>query len=178
MPSPELNRRLARVRLAIFDVDGVLTDGTLGPAQEPGRRWSVHDGFGFVLARRSGLRFALCSGHDHPEIRSRAERLGLDTLLLGCMEKGGAIAGLMAERNLERGEAIFVGDDLFDLAGMTAAGLGAAPADARPQVRAAADWPLVTAGGRGAAREVIDGLLLARGEWDDAVRGYLEESGG
>ncbi len=178
MLSPDLAARLAQVKLAIFDVDGVLTDGTLGHHSAPGRRWNVHDGFGFVLARSSGLQIALCSGHDHQEIRRRAERLQLDTLILGCMEKGKAVKALMAERGLAPGQGLFTGDDLFDIPGMRAAGLGAAPSDAMPEVRAAADWCLEARSGSGVAREVIDGLLRARGEWDAIASHYLERQDG
>jgi YrbI family 3-deoxy-D-manno-octulosonate 8-phosphate phosphatase len=182
MPSPEsrlseaLQRRLAAVRLIVFDVDGVLTDGGLGGDGPRSRRWNVKDGFGFYLARQAGLALALCSGYDHPEIRERAEILRLRSLKLGRLDKGAAIRELMEEHRLRPGELIFVGDDLFDLPGMRAAGLGAVPADAAPELKAQADWVLEASGGHGAAREVIDAVLRARGDWERVVGPFLEAS--
>lgn len=177
MPYPDppagLGAKLAAVKLVVFDVDGVLTDGTLGGGESRSRRWNVKDGFGIFLTRRSGLRLAFCSGNDHPEIRDRAERLGIDALRLGRLDKGEAVEELLEEFMAQPGEALFVGDDLFDLPGMAAAGLGAAPADAVEEVLAHADWPLTSLGGQGAAREVIEGVLKARGEWEAVVAPFL-----
>jgi 3-deoxy-D-manno-octulosonate 8-phosphate phosphatase (KDO 8-P phosphatase) len=154
MPSSDLAARLA----------GVLTDGTITVSGE--RRWSVTDGFGFLLARRGGLKTALCSGRNDPEIEARAERLRIDALRLGRMDKGAGVAELAAELGVTTAEALFVGDDLFDLPGLDAAGVAAVPADARPELRRRADWVLSAPGGRGAAREVIEAVLRARGDWE------------
>lgn len=169
-----LRDRLSALRLIVFDVDGVLTDGSLGGGEPRSRRWNVKDGFGVYLARSSTVKIALCSGNDHPEIRERAERLRIDALRLGRIDKAAAVRELLEELGIARGEALFVGDDLFDLPGMAAAGLGAAPADAAAEVRERADWRLASAGGRGAGREVIEAVLRARGEWDGAVAPFLE----
>jgi len=174
MLSPELEARLSRVRLVIFDVDGVLTDGSLRtPHRGGGRIFNVHDGFGFYLARRAGLKLAICSGKDEEEIRDRAEALQVPTLRLGRLDKDLAVREILGELGIARGEALFVGDDLFDLPGMEEAGLSAAPADARPEVRGYADWVLSLPGGRGAAREAIEGVLKSRGLWDDLVSPFL-----
>ncbi len=173
MPSPELVGRLSRLRLVVFDVDGVLTDGTLVGAEQGGRRWDVRDGFGLWLAGQSGLALALCSGKDHPEIRARAEQLGIRHLRLGRRDKAAAVREILAETGVEPEDALFVGDDLFDLPAMAAVGLSATPADARPELRARADWRLEAAGGRGAAREIVEGILSARGEWEALIAPYL-----
>ncbi len=177
MPYPEptaaLKSRLARLRLLIFDVDGVLTDGTLGGGEPRSRRWNVKDGFGIYLALHSSLAVALCSGNDHAEIRERADRLRIQHLRLGRLDKGVAVRELLAETGCARGEALFVGDDLFDLPGMAAAGLGACPADAATELFARCDWVLASHGGHGAAREVIEGVLRARGDWEPLVAPFL-----
>jgi 3-deoxy-D-manno-octulosonate 8-phosphate phosphatase (KDO 8-P phosphatase) len=173
-----LRERLARVRLLILDVDGVLTDGSLGGGEPRSRRWNVKDGFGVYLARRSGLELALCSGNDHAEIRERAERLGIAHLSLGRIDKGEAVRELLAVVGVAAGEALFVGDDLFDLPGMRAAGFGACPADAAAELLDRCDWVLGARGGQGAVREAIEGLLRARGEWDALVAPFLEGDGG
>jgi 3-deoxy-D-manno-octulosonate 8-phosphate phosphatase (KDO 8-P phosphatase) len=172
-PPAELLARLAGVSLLILDVDGVLTDGSLGGGDAPSRRWDVKDGFGIFLARHSGLSLALCSGNDHRDIRERAERLRIPHLRLGRLDKGVAVGELLAELGLEHGQALFVGDDLFDLPGMAAAGLSAAPADAVSEVLERVDWRLDRPGGGGAVRQVIEGLLKARGEWEQVVDPFL-----
>ncbi len=173
-PPATLLARLAHVSLLVLDVDGVLTDGSLGGGEAHSRRWNVKDGFGIFLARRSGLRLALCSGNDHPDIRERAERLNIPHLRLGRIDKGEAVRELLAELGLDRGQALFVGDDLFDLPGMRAAGLAAAPADAVAEILERVDWRLSRPGGGGAVREVIEGLLKARDEWDELVAPFLD----
>lgn len=175
MLSPEMQGRLSRVRLMIFDVDGVLTDGTVRTSHRGGGRvFHVHDGFGFYLARKAGLMTAICSGKDEDEIRDRAEALRVSTLRLGRLDKDVAVREILDELDVKQGEALFVGDDLFDLPGMEEAGFSAAPADARDEVREYADWVLSLPGGRGAVREAIEGVLKARGLWDDLVAPYLK----
>lgn len=177
MPFPDppaaLLPRLARLRLLIFDVDGVLTDGTLGGGEPRSRRWHVKDGFGIYLAHRGSLGIALCSGNDHAEIRERAERLRIQHLRLGRLDKGDAVRELLAETACARGEAIFIGDDLFDLPGMAAAGLGACPSDAAGELLERCPWRLASRGGHGVARELIEGVLRARGEWAGLVAPFL-----
>jgi len=175
MLSPDLQNRLAKIRLMIFDVDGVLTDGSLRTSsQGGGRAFHVHDGFGFRLARRAGLRLAICSGKDEEEIRARAQALGVPTLRLGRLDKGAAVLEILQELDVDPDEALFVGDDLFDLPAMAVTGVSAAPSDARPEVRDRADWPLTLPGGRGAVREAIDGVLKARGLWKGSVAPFME----
>ena len=174
MHSPDLDTRLAGIRLMIFDVDGVLTNGTVRtPHRGGGRVFHVHDGFGFYLARKAGLMLAICSGKDEDEIRDRAEALRVPTLRLGRLDKDVAVREILEELNVAADEAMFVGDDLFDLPGMAETGFAAAPADARPEVRDYVDWVLSLPGGHGAVREAIEGVLKARGLWDDLVAPFL-----
>jgi 3-deoxy-D-manno-octulosonate 8-phosphate phosphatase (KDO 8-P phosphatase) len=174
MPWSDLTNALAKIRLIVFDVDGVLTDGSLSmPHQGGGRRFDVKDGFGFYLARQAGLRLALCSGKDEPELRARAEALKVDLYRLGRLDKAEALAEILKEAGLSPEEAAFVGDDLFDLPAMAAAGLALAPADARPEVRAFAHHVLDSPGGRGAGREVIEAVLKARGDWQRVTEPFL-----
>lgn len=176
MPWNDLAARLEKIRILIFDVDGVLTDGGLTrPHQGGGRSFNVHDGFGFYLARGAGLKLALCSGKDEPELRERAKALKVDLLRLGRLDKDVAVREILDEAGLEPAEALFVGDDLFDLPAMAIVGLSLAPADARPEVRDYADGLLEAPGGRGAAREAIEVVLKARGLWDEAVAPFMRK---
>ena len=177
LTAAEAAARAARIALVLCDNDGVLTDGSLGGGEPRSRRWNVKDGFGVYLARRGGLALALCSGNDHPEIRERAERLGVTQLRLGRIDKGAAVRELLDALDVAQGEALFVGDDLFDLPGMRAAGLGACPADAATELHARCDWVLSARGGHGAVREAIEGILRARGEWDALVAPFIEGRG-
>jgi len=161
-----LEARFARVRLLLLDVDGVLTDGGLwylaeGPAAV---RFHVRDGYGLVLARRAGLLVGLVSGRDLPQVRRRAEELGLDEIHLGVREKGPVVEEILARRGLVPEDACFVGDDLLDLPALARVGLPVAVADAAPQVREAAAWVTTLPGGHGAVREVVDRLLASREE--------------
>jgi len=174
MPSPELRARLSAVCLVIFDVDGVLTDGSLQGGDQGGRRWSVADGFASTLARQAGLGLALCSGRDHPEIRDRAAALHIGLMRLGRLDKAAAVREILAEAGVPPGAALFVGDDLMDWPAMARVGLAAVPADARPELRERADWVLAAPGGRGAAREVIEAVLKAKGLWAQVTRPFLE----
>ncbi len=176
MHFPSLDARLSRIRLMIFDVDGVLTDGSLRtPHRGGGRVFNVHDGFGFYLARQAGLQLAICSGKDEDEIRDRAEALRVPTLRLGRLDKDVAVREILEELDIASDEAMFVGDDLFDLPGMAETGFAVAPADARPEVCDYADWVLSLPGGRGAVREAIEGVLKARGQWDELVAPFMRE---
>ncbi|MDP6418093.1 MAG: HAD hydrolase family protein [Candidatus Krumholzibacteria bacterium] len=176
MPSPELLSSLRRIRLFIFDVDGVLTDGSLSsPHLGGGRKFHVHDGFGFYLSRQAGLSLALCSGKDEQELRDRAEALKVDCIRLGRLDKGQAVREILEEMKVSPEEAIFVGDDLFDLPGMREVGLSAAPANARPELLDFVDWKLDCSGGRGAAREVIEAVLKAQDLWDGVCAPFLGE---
>ncbi len=162
-----LDARRARIRLLLLDVDGVLTDGGLWypPAGPPTVRFHVRDGYGLVLARRAGLLVGIVSGRDLPQVRRRADELGLDEIHLGIRDKGPVVEEILARRGLPPEEACFVGDDLLDLPALARVGLPVAVADAAPEVRSAAAWVTSLPGGHGAVREVVDRLLAARNGW-------------
>jgi len=159
-----LDARFSRVRLLLLDVDGVLTDGGLWYMADgaPAVRFHVRDGYGLVLARRAGLLVGIVSGRDLPQVRRRAEELGLDEVHLGIREKGPVVEEILARRGLAPEEACFVGDDLLDLPALARVGLPVAVADAAPEVREAAAWVTSLPGGHGAVREVVDRLLASR----------------
>jgi 3-deoxy-D-manno-octulosonate 8-phosphate phosphatase (KDO 8-P phosphatase) len=160
-----LARRLAAIRLLCFDVDGTLTDGGLwiGPAGEEWKRFDVRDGLALVAAKRAGLRVAFVSGRRSTAVAARARDLGVADDLQGVQDKARAVRDLRDRHGLPREAVLFAGDDVVDLPGFAESGVGVAPADARPEVRAAADAVLEAAGGRGAAREVVEAVLRAGG---------------
>ena len=155
---------LAGIRLVITDVDGVLTDGGLyyGPDGECIKRFHAQDGLGMVMLRKAGIRVAVLSGRDCPALRRRLNDLGIDMFRLGKVEKRAACESLLQEAGVSAHEALFIGDDLPDLDGFACCGLGVTVANARDEVKRAADIVLQTQGGQGAFRELVDMLLSHR----------------
>ena len=147
----------ARVRLVVFDVDGVLTDGTV-EVDESGResrRYSMCDGHGFELLRDAGIRAIWMTRSAHsPSIVFRAYKLGVE-LHAGVKDKAAKLAELYEYPE----EVCYVGDDVFDLEAMRYAGFSACPADSEDAVKEEADYVCQNTGGRGAAREVIELIL-------------------
>lgn len=164
-------KRAAAVKAIIFDVDGVLTSGEIihGPDGE-WKIFDVQDGQGFVIARRAGLKLALLTARVSAPVRRRAAELKVDVLKEGARNKGRELPRVLKRLGVEAREACYVGDDLVDLAPMAAVGLPVAVANAVPEVRAAAAWVTRRRGGKGAAREVIEGILKAKGVWGATVR--------
>lgn len=145
-----------------LDVDGVLTDGGVwwGPAGEEWKRFSFADIMGVSLARKAGLIVTLISGEDGPLVDRFAAKMNLADITKGCKDKAGALRAFAERNSLSLDEICFMGDDVNDLAAMQAAGMSAAPADARPAVRHLADMVTTAPGGHGAVRELVD-LILA-----------------
>jgi 3-deoxy-D-manno-octulosonate 8-phosphate phosphatase (KDO 8-P phosphatase) len=172
MIAPELTQRLTAIKLLAFDVDGVLTDGGIwfSAAGDELVRFDVHDGAGFTLARRVGLRLAVITGRDTPAVRRRMEMLSVDEYHPGIRDKGLVIRNLRTKYGLGRDAVLFMGDDLLDLPAFAEAGVTAAPASAVEEVRRSVDHVAVRPGGAGAAREVVELVLKAQARWEEAVR--------
>ncbi len=162
------DERLARIRLVITDVDGVLTDGGLyyGPEGECLKRFHSRDGLGIKMLQKAGIRVAALSGRDCPALRARLRDLGMDIFRLGQTQKEAACAEIMAEAGCTQCETMFVGDDVPDMRAFILCGLGVAVADAPAYVRNAAHIVLTAPGGNGAFRELTDTLLAAHGRED------------
>jgi 3-deoxy-D-manno-octulosonate 8-phosphate phosphatase (KDO 8-P phosphatase) len=171
----ELERRARGLEWLVLDVDGVLTSGQIAYLSQGGEMlaFDVQDGHGIKLAQRAGLKVAVISGRGSGALRTRAEDLDLDALVIGRSDKGPAFAELCARQGVAPARVAAVGDDLQDLPLLGAAGLSFAPADAVAEVRAAVDCVLTRDGGRRAVREMIELLLRARGDWDGIVSSFL-----
>ena len=161
----ELRDAAARARALVLDVDGVLTDGSLeyGSDGETSKTFHVKDGLGMRLCAREGIAVAVISAKTSAPLRRRLEDLRVPHALLGREDKSAALDELTRALGISEREVAFVGDDLLDLPVMRRVGLSAAPADAHPLVLGEALWVTRAPGGRGAVREVCDGLLAARG---------------
>lgn len=168
-------RRARRVRLMLFDVDGVLTDGRLwfGPRGEALKAFDAQDGHGLKLLAGAGVRLGLLSGRASPAVARRAAELGIDLVLQGVADKGKAFDALLARLGLEPPAAGYMGDELVDLPVLRRCGFACAPRSAPALVRRHAHFVPRAAAGAGAVRETCEFLLRAQGRFAAAVQPYL-----
>lgn len=161
------HRRAEGVEAVVFDVDGVLTDGTLfyGIDGEALKAFSARDGMGMAMLRDSGIRMAIVSGRRSPVVEARARSLGVSPVEMGRMDKASALEEIARVWKLDCAQIGVVGDDLVDVPMFRRAGFSAAPSDADPRVIEQADLRLEAAGGRGAVREFCEIVLRDRGLW-------------
>jgi 3-deoxy-D-manno-octulosonate 8-phosphate phosphatase (KDO 8-P phosphatase) len=156
-----------KVQLAIFDVDGVLTDGKLyySSSGEEIKTFDIRDGHGLVMLRKAGIKLAIISGRDSVAVERRATELKFDAVILGSRDKLAHLNQLLEKFSLTGEQCSMVGDDLPDIVVMNAVGLSACPAQSVREVKQTAQWHLSERGGDGAVREFCDGLLKAKGLW-------------
>lgn len=169
---PELLLRAQPVRVAMFDVDGVLTDGGIWQdAQgEPQKRFHTLDGHGLKLLQAAGVTPAIISGRDSPALRTRLAALGITHLHLGNEHKLPAAEAVLAALGLDWSQACMMGDDWPDLPLLRRAALAVAPPLAHPEVLAVAHHITAASGGAGAARECCDLILQASGHYARLLR--------
>jgi 3-deoxy-D-manno-octulosonate 8-phosphate phosphatase (KDO 8-P phosphatase) len=161
----DVRERAARIQLAAFDVDGTLTDGKLvmGAGGRELKSFHVSDGLGLRMLEKYGIAVALVTARQGTVVAARARELGLQHVFVGVQDKLGCLDALGTRLGIPREETSFMGDDLPDLRALMAAGLAVAPANAHPWVRERVHWRTRLDGGEGAAREVCDLILAARG---------------
>jgi 3-deoxy-D-manno-octulosonate 8-phosphate phosphatase (KDO 8-P phosphatase) len=155
---------MADLKAIALDVDGVLTDGGVwwGANGEEWKRFSFADIMGVSLARKAGLLVTLISGEDSPLVDRFAAKMNLPDITKGCKDKSAALRAYAQRQGLPLEEICFMGDDVNDLGAMEAAGMSAAPASANEAARAKADYVTAAAGGNGAVRELVDGILSGK----------------
>jgi len=171
----EVEQRLARIRVLVLDVDGVLTEGGIYMDHRGGehKRFDVRDGHGIKLLQQRGLRVAIVSGRRSTVVAHRATELAIDPVIQGATRKGPAFREILANTGAEAASVAVVGDDVVDLPLFVRCGLAITVADAHPEVRARAHWITHANGGHGAVREVADRLLNAQGHWPALLDDYL-----
>ena len=162
------------LKAALFDVDGVLTDGRLyiGEHGETVKAFSVLDGQGLKLLVAGGILPLIVTGRDSPAVRRRVADLGLPHAVYGAQDKRAAAEVLLSRLQLGWDEVAVMGDDWPDLPLMAQAAFACAPANAHAEVRAVADHVTQARGGEGAARECCDLLLMAAGRYAALLRGH------
>ena len=167
-----IRQRLRQLKLLVFDVDGVLTDGGLsyGPDGQIWRRFDARDGLGIKVLQEAGLHLAWISGGRGESIAMRAQHLGIAHCFAEVKDKSAVLKALQQKLGYSAAETAFVGDDLNDLVVRPHVGLLVSPADAVHSVRHRADLVLRSSGGQGAVRELAERILRARGEWAQLER--------
>ena len=174
-----MNKRLIarahRIRLAIFDVDGVLTDGTLYLSErgEEIKAFNILDGLGMKLLSAGGITTALLSGRKSKIVELRAKEIGVSHVLQGVGDKLDTYHRLLRKLQLAEEETSFMGDDLPDLPVLRRCGLALSVPNAPEIVRNHVHFVTRTPGGRGAVREACEFLLQARGALENQLRTYL-----
>ena len=174
--SPELLLRAQGIRVAIFDVDGVLTDGGLyfSGEGEVLKRFNTLDGHGLKLLARAGITPVVISGRDSPPLRNRLAALGLTHMRLGTEAKVPAAQEILAELGQDWSQVAAIGDDWPDLPVMQRAAFACSTPDAHVEARALAHYVTTARGGEGAAREFCDLLLVAGGHYRALLQAHLE----
>jgi 3-deoxy-D-manno-octulosonate 8-phosphate phosphatase (KDO 8-P phosphatase) len=159
----------------IFDVDGVLTDGTLlyGPSGEELKAFSAHDGHGLKMLAASGVACALLSGRRSAAVALRARELGITEVHQGIEDKLEVFQQLSKQMQLSVEQCGFMGDELVDLPVLTRCGFACAPREAPEAVRGRVHYVATAPAGRGAAREVCELVMRAQGKLERALQAYL-----
>jgi 3-deoxy-D-manno-octulosonate 8-phosphate phosphatase (KDO 8-P phosphatase) len=167
--------RAARVRLMIFDVDGILTDGSLhyGPDGEVIKTFNVLDGHGIKLLQQSGVVTAIISARESGIVARRAADLGIQHLYQGVHDKRTAFEQLLQKTRIDVQESGFVGDDVIDLPILSRVGFSASVPNGHPEVKSRVHYVTQAVGGCGAARELCDFILRAQGNYEAALAPYL-----
>ena len=173
--APELLLKAQGIRWAIFDVDGVLTDGRIYISErgEEFKAFSTLDGHGLKLLALGGITPVVVTGRDSPAVRRRVADLGIAHAVYGAADKLAAATALMRTLALGWDTLAAMGDDWPDLPLLTRAAFACAPANAHIEVQAVAHHVTAARGGAGAARECCDLLLTAAGRYDGLLNGHL-----
>jgi len=173
--APELLLRAQDIRVAFFDVDGVLTDGGLlfSEAGETLKRFNTLDGHGLKLLQKAGITPAVITGRDSQPLRVRLQALGIAHAVFGTEDKRPAAEKILAALGLDWSQAAAMGDDWPDLPVMRRCAFACAPANAQAEVLAVAHHVTQRQGGQGAARELCDLLLVAGGHYARLLQEYL-----
>ncbi len=170
----DAREKIKKIRMLVFDVDGVMTNGDLiyGPDETEYKRFSAQDGMGISLARQSGLKTAIITARQSEIVARRAKELKVDACFQGNNDKAPAFDNILTEFGLSAKQVSYMGDDLLDLVLLRRAGFAAAPANACPDVMDVADYVCSASGGNGAVREFVNVVLKAQNKWDQLIKKY------
>jgi 3-deoxy-D-manno-octulosonate 8-phosphate phosphatase (KDO 8-P phosphatase) len=194
MPKLSAQARARKIKLLLFDVDGVLTDGKLffvpqasqppqgassdrtAQGQVEVKGFHAHDGVANSLARVAGIKTGLITRRSSETVALRARDLKIDHVYQAVADKGKCLEAIVKQEGLKPEEAAFVGDDVIDLPAMRAAGFAIAVQNARAEVKKEAHYVTPHAGGDGALRDAVEYILKAQGRWKKVVEEYVGRS--
>ncbi|MFN5421670.1 MAG: KdsC family phosphatase [bacterium] len=168
----QLLDKFKQIRLIVFDMDGVLTNGKLLllSTDQWIREMDIKDGFALQLAVKSGLIIAVITGSSSEPVKSRLSMLGVDRFYDRIVSKGEKIVELMDDLQLSKHEVLFMGDDIPDLEVFQHVGIRSCPADAAIDLKNEADYISPNNGGNGCVRDVLEKVLRVQGKWIESVR--------
>lgn len=172
----DIMEKAAQIRMVVFDVDGVLTDGSLfiGDDGLEYKAFYSRDGHGMKLLQATGVQIGIITGRTSEVVRVRMESLGVRHVYQGRLDKLPAFEELLDAVDLAPEEVAYVGDDVMDLPVLRRVGLAVAVQDAHPLVRQHSHWTTPSAGGRGAARDVCELIMEAQGTLEAQLGHYLQ----
>lgn len=177
MPDVELKYAASKVKAVVFDVDGVLTDGSL-TFDENGveyKTFNAKDGQGIVMLTKTGFVTAIITARENGTVRHRFKNLGMTKLFEGCKNKIQALRELMEEFNLKPEEIAYMGDDLPDICVLKVVGFPCCPNDAVDEVQNYAKLKVSKNGGRGAVREMCDFILKSTGKYEEITSAIINK---
>jgi len=157
----------SRITTFVFDIDGVLTDGSLlvMPGGAMVRRMNIKDGYALQLAVKAGYYVVIISGGNAPEVEDRLNKLGVTHVFMRAENKKMILENFMQQHSLKQSEVLFMGDDIPDYEVMSNVGLACCPADAATEIKQISKYISPLKGGEGCARDVIEKVLKLRGNW-------------
>jgi len=172
----DILERAAQIKLVIFDVDGVLTDGSLflGDDGLEYKAFNSRDGHGMKMLQESGVTIAIITGRTSKVVEYRMQSLGIEHVYQGQLDKRLAFSELLEKLSVDANQVAYVGDDVVDLPVMAKVGLAIAVQDAHSMVLKHAHWQTPSCGGRGAGRDVCEMLMEARGVLQEKLDSYLQ----
>lgn len=172
-----MNEKLAKIKLLLLDVDGVLTDGRIIYDNQGNelKAFDVKDGHGLKLLQRAGIKVGVITGRKSDVVARRAAELGIEILYQQALSKLDPYREILADQGLSDEQVAYVGDDIVDLPILRRVGFSVTVADAVPDLLPLVDYVTVRSGGRGAVREVCDLLLQAGGQWSKLTDRYFKD---
>ena len=160
---------LKKVKLFVFDVDGVLTDGSviLFDNGEQARQMNIKDGYALQLAIKNGYEILIISGGNSSAVKTRLQKLGIQQIFLGVLDKKELLLKFITQHNFKTDEVLYMGDDVPDVLPMQHVGVACAPADAVAEVKSIAHYISPALGGKGCVRDVIEKVLKLNAHWNE-----------
>ncbi|MFK5926524.1 MAG: HAD-IIIA family hydrolase [Desulfuromusa sp.] len=173
-----MQKQLAKIKLLLLDVDGVLTDGRIIYDNHGNelKAFDVKDGHGLKMLQRAGIKIGIITGRSSAVVSRRATELGIEILYQGALQKLDPYLEILSAQGLADNQVAYVGDDVVDLPILRRVGFSATVADAVPEVLPLVDYVTARPGGCGAVREICDLLLRASGRWDELTERYFSQN--